>query len=72
MIAPFDEASKAPRSTMPGLRWPGSRVEVTNTSRRSIDLDGWTLLDRDGNRYRFEDLRLRGHATVCVSHGPGP
>jgi hypothetical protein len=44
---------------------------VSNTSRRSVDLDGWTLSDRGGNRYRFEDLRLSGHATVRVHTGRG-
>ncbi|WP_406415225.1 lamin tail domain-containing protein [Streptomyces sp. NBC_00873] len=46
-------------------------VEVTNTGRRAVDLDGWTLSDRDGNRYRFDDLRLPGYATVRVHTGRG-
>jgi hypothetical protein len=46
-------------------------VEVTNTGRRAVDLDGWTLSDRDGNRYRFDDLRLAGGATVRVHTGHG-
>jgi Lamin Tail Domain len=46
-------------------------VEVTNTGRRTVDLDGWTLSDRDGNRYRFDDLRLHGYATVRVHTGYG-
>ncbi|MCX4530183.1 lamin tail domain-containing protein [Streptomyces sp. NBC_00841] len=46
-------------------------VEVTNTGRRAVDLDGWTLSDRDGNRYRFDDLRLPGYATVRVHTGHG-
>jgi hypothetical protein len=46
-------------------------VEVTNTGRRAVDLDGWTLSDRDGNRYRFDDLRLPGRATVRVHTGRG-
>ncbi|MFB6781928.1 lamin tail domain-containing protein [Streptomyces sp. NPDC056352] len=46
-------------------------VEVTNTGRRAVDLDGWTLSDREGNRYRFDDLRLPGHATVRVHTGRG-
>ncbi|WP_327241128.1 lamin tail domain-containing protein [Streptomyces sp. NBC_01320] len=46
-------------------------VEVTNTGRRAVDLDGWTLSDRDGNLYRFDDLRLAGRATVRVHTGRG-
>ncbi|MFF3326435.1 lamin tail domain-containing protein [Streptomyces sp. NPDC002889] len=46
-------------------------VEVTNKGRRSVDLDGWTLRDRDGNRYRFEDYRLAGRATVRIHTGIG-
>ncbi|WP_328404057.1 lamin tail domain-containing protein [Streptomyces sp. NBC_00390] len=46
-------------------------VEITNKSRRSVDLDGWTLRDRDGNRYRFDDYRLAGRATVRIHTGFG-
>ncbi|MFC8263163.1 lamin tail domain-containing protein [Streptomyces sp. NPDC057291] len=46
-------------------------VEVTNTGRRAVDLDGWTLWDREGNLYRFDDLRLAGRATVRVHTGRG-
>ncbi|MFJ8074511.1 lamin tail domain-containing protein [Streptomyces sp. NPDC096176] len=46
-------------------------VEITNNSRRSVNLDGWTLRDRDGNRYRFDDFRLAGRATVRVHTGQG-
>ncbi|MCX4792692.1 MULTISPECIES: lamin tail domain-containing protein [unclassified Streptomyces] len=49
----------------------GEWVEVTNTGRRAVNLDGWTLSDRDGNRYRFDDLRLAGRATVRVHTGRG-
>ncbi|MFB7220136.1 lamin tail domain-containing protein [Streptomyces sp. NPDC056227] len=49
----------------------GEWVEVTNTGRRAVNLDGWTLSDRDGNRYRFDDLRLAGRATVRVHTGYG-
>ncbi|MET8329901.1 lamin tail domain-containing protein [Streptomyces sp. NPDC005181] len=49
----------------------GEWVEVTNTGRRAVNLDGWTLSDRSGNRYRFEDLRLAGRATVRVHTGYG-
>ncbi|MEE1805342.1 lamin tail domain-containing protein, partial [Streptomyces sp. BE133] len=49
----------------------GEWVEVTNTGRRAVNLDGWTLSDLDGNRYRFDDLRLAGRATVRVHTGRG-
>ncbi|WP_327240752.1 lamin tail domain-containing protein [Streptomyces sp. NBC_01318] len=46
-------------------------VEVTNTGYRPVNLNGWTLSDRDGNRYRFDDVRLAGRATVRVHTGRG-
>ncbi|MGW3658714.1 lamin tail domain-containing protein [Streptomyces sp. NPDC005151] len=49
----------------------GEWVEVTNTGRRAVDLDGWSLTDRSGNLYRFDDLRLAGRATVRVHTGFG-
>ncbi|MCM2410782.1 lamin tail domain-containing protein [Streptomyces sp. RKAG290] len=49
----------------------GEWVELTNQSRRAVNLDGWTLRDADGNRYRFDDVRLAGRATVRVHTGIG-
>ncbi|MEU9288458.1 lamin tail domain-containing protein [Streptomyces sp. NPDC048275] len=49
----------------------GEWVDVTNTSRRTVNLDGWTLSDEDGNRYTFRDYRLEGRATVRVHTGRG-
>ncbi|OKK16327.1 hypothetical protein AMK16_25395, partial [Streptomyces sp. CB00455] len=46
-------------------------VEVTNTGRHSVDLGGYTLTDRDGNRYRFNHLRLDGRSSVKVHTGQG-
>ncbi|MFD4693259.1 lamin tail domain-containing protein [Streptomyces sp. NPDC058463] len=46
-------------------------VEITNQSRRVVNLDGWTLRDEDGNRYRFDDVRLAGRTTVRVHTGIG-
>ncbi|MFD7631480.1 lamin tail domain-containing protein [Streptomyces sp. NPDC059851] len=46
-------------------------VEVTNTGRRSVELRGFTLTDRDGNRYRFDRLRLDGRSSVRVHTGHG-
>ncbi|WP_405579745.1 lamin tail domain-containing protein [Streptomyces sp. NBC_01190] len=45
-------------------------VTVTNESRRTADLNGWTLSDSDGNRYSFH-LRLAGHQSVRVHSGTG-
>ncbi|MET7981936.1 lamin tail domain-containing protein [Streptomyces sp. NPDC005281] len=46
-------------------------VEVTNSSRHGVNLDGWTLSDRTGNRYTFNHYRLGGRATVRVHTGFG-
>jgi len=46
-------------------------VELTNTSRRSVNLDGWTLSDEDGRTYTFEGFRLDGRSTVRVHTGFG-
>ncbi|MFE7807273.1 lamin tail domain-containing protein [Streptomyces sp. NPDC057430] len=51
----------------------GEWVEITNNSRHAVNLDGWTLRDSDGNRYRyrFDDHRLGGRATVRIHTGHG-
>ncbi|MFD3656483.1 lamin tail domain-containing protein [Streptomyces sp. NPDC058620] len=46
-------------------------IEITNNHRRAVNLDGWTLRDRDGNRYRFDNVRLAGRATVRIHTGVG-
>ncbi|MEU8948010.1 lamin tail domain-containing protein [Streptomyces sp. NPDC048489] len=46
-------------------------VDVTNTTRRPVDLDRWTLSDRDGRTYTFHHYRLAGRATVRVHTGIG-
>ncbi|OEJ21393.1 hypothetical protein AS594_38085 [Streptomyces agglomeratus] len=46
-------------------------IEITNSHRRAVNLDGWTLRDRDGNRYRFDHVRLAGRATVRIHTGVG-
>ncbi|GGT00731.1 lamin tail domain-containing protein [Streptomyces violaceus] len=46
-------------------------VEVTNTARRSINLDAWTLKDEDGRTYTFDHYRLEGRATVRIHTGHG-
>ncbi|MFC4494573.1 lamin tail domain-containing protein [Streptomyces ovatisporus] len=46
-------------------------VEVRNTGRKPVQLNGWTLTDRDGNRYRFHHVWLRGHDSVRVHTGIG-
>ncbi|OIJ68050.1 lamin tail domain-containing protein [Streptomyces mangrovisoli] len=46
-------------------------VEITNDTRRTVDLDGWTLSDRDGHTYTFRHVRLAGHDSVRVHTGVG-
>ncbi|MGW6746184.1 lamin tail domain-containing protein [Streptomyces sp. NPDC055025] len=46
-------------------------VEVTNNGRRPVNLNGWTLSDSDGNRYRFKNLWLDGRSSVRVHTGFG-
>ncbi|WP_406841889.1 lamin tail domain-containing protein (plasmid) [Streptomyces sp. AHU1] len=46
-------------------------IEVTNTFRRSVNLDGWTLSDEDGHTYTFDHYRLAGRSTVRVHTGYG-
>ncbi len=44
---------------------------MKNTGRHSVNLRGFTLTDRDGNRYRFNHLRLDGRSSVRVHTGHG-
>ncbi|MFI6006334.1 lamin tail domain-containing protein [Streptomyces sp. NPDC051366] len=46
-------------------------VEITNTTRDAINLRGWTLRDDDGNRYRFDNVRINGRATIRIHTGIG-
>ncbi|MFD5795387.1 lamin tail domain-containing protein, partial [Streptomyces diastatochromogenes] len=46
-------------------------VDITNNSRRDVNLSGWTLSDRDGNTYTFRHFWLGGRATVRVHTGVG-
>ncbi|MDX3529614.1 lamin tail domain-containing protein [Streptomyces sp. ID05-39B] len=46
-------------------------VELTNTTRHAVNLDGWTLSDRDGETYTFAHYRLRARATVRIHTGEG-
>jgi hypothetical protein len=46
-------------------------VELTNTSRCTVNLDGWTLQDEDGHTYTFDGYRLEGRATVRIHTGEG-
>ncbi|MGW1028580.1 lamin tail domain-containing protein [Streptomyces sp. NPDC002577] len=56
-----------------GSNWSlnGEWIEIANTSRRSVDLYGWTLRNEDGFRYRFGYLRLAAGSTVRVHTGIG-
>ncbi|MCX4762742.1 lamin tail domain-containing protein [Streptomyces sp. NBC_01275] len=46
-------------------------VELTNTTRHTINLDEWTLSDEQGETYTFSDYRLAPRATVRVHTGRG-
>ncbi|MEV4195518.1 lamin tail domain-containing protein [Streptomyces toxytricini] len=46
-------------------------VEVRNNGRQAVELRGFTLTDREGNRYRFDRLRLDGRSSVRVHTGHG-
>ncbi|MEU3611560.1 lamin tail domain-containing protein [Streptomyces sp. NPDC006872] len=46
-------------------------VELTNTTRQSVNLDGWTLEDESGHTYTFDNYRLAGRATVRIHTGDG-
>ncbi|MER5258096.1 MULTISPECIES: lamin tail domain-containing protein [unclassified Streptomyces] len=46
-------------------------VEVKNLSRHAVNLRGYTLTDKQGNRYRFDRLRLDGRSSVKVHTGYG-
>ncbi|MET7921931.1 lamin tail domain-containing protein [Streptomyces avermitilis] len=46
-------------------------VDITNTGRHSVNLDDWTLTNREGRTYTFHHLRLEGHSTVRVHTGNG-
>ncbi|MET9058275.1 MULTISPECIES: lamin tail domain-containing protein [Streptomyces] len=46
-------------------------VELTNTTRQTVNLNGWKLSDRDGDTYTFRNYRLAPRATVRVHTGVG-
>ncbi|MEV6699322.1 lamin tail domain-containing protein [Streptomyces sp. NPDC051453] len=46
-------------------------VAITNNTRHAVNLRGWTLKDEDGNRYRFNDVRLAGRSTIRIHTGEG-
>ncbi|MFF3208412.1 lamin tail domain-containing protein [Streptomyces sp. NPDC002962] len=46
-------------------------VELTNTTRNAVNLDGWTLRDESGHTYTFDHYRLAGRATVRIHTGEG-
>ncbi|NBM15796.1 lamin tail domain-containing protein, partial [Streptomyces sp. GC420] len=46
-------------------------VDIRNTGGRAVDLDEWTLSNRDGDTYTFRDLHLDAGSTVRVHTGIG-
>jgi hypothetical protein len=59
------------RNDRSGRNLNGEWVEVKNTGRHAVNLRNWTLSDREGNRFRFKNLRLAGHSAVRVHTGFG-
>ncbi|WP_371591622.1 lamin tail domain-containing protein [Streptomyces sp. NBC_00513] len=49
----------------------GEWVEIRNTTRQAVNFRGWTLRDSDGNRYRFNNVRIGGRATIRIHTGSG-
>ncbi|WP_373287340.1 lamin tail domain-containing protein [Streptomyces lacrimifluminis] len=46
-------------------------VDLTNTTRNTVNLDGWTLTDQAGHTYTFDQYRLAGRTTVRIHAGEG-
>lgn len=46
-------------------------VAITNSSRREVNLDRWTLSDKEGHTYTFHHYRLAGRSSVRVHTGIG-
>ncbi|WNO73398.1 MULTISPECIES: lamin tail domain-containing protein [unclassified Streptomyces] len=46
-------------------------VDIKNTSRKPVKLNGWTLTDKAGHRYTFRHFTLAGRSTVRVHTGIG-
>ncbi|MFF5147887.1 lamin tail domain-containing protein [Streptomyces sp. NPDC013157] len=64
----YDSPGRDDRSTRSlNKEW----VDVTNTTRRAVNLDHWTLTDEAGHTYTFRHFRLDGRATVRVHTGEG-
>ncbi|MFF1542687.1 lamin tail domain-containing protein [Streptomyces sp. NPDC058291] len=47
------------------------RVQLVNPTRHWVDLDGWTLANRDGHAYTFHHYRLAARTTVRIHTGQG-
>jgi hypothetical protein len=47
-------------------------ADLTNTTRHTVNLDGWTLEDASGHTYTFDHYyRLAGRATIRIHTGEG-
>jgi hypothetical protein len=46
-------------------------VTLTNTTSKRVSLRGWSIRNRDGDRYTFGRYTLRPGARVVVHTGPG-
>ncbi|MBD9731852.1 lamin tail domain-containing protein [Streptomyces sp. H28] len=49
----------------------GEWVRITNTTRHAVNLRGWTLRNEEGQRYRFDNVRLAGRSSIHVHTGIG-
>lgn len=46
-------------------------MDITNSTRRAVNLNGWSLRDEDGHTFTFRHVRLDGRSTVRVNTGVG-
>ncbi|MBN0043139.1 lamin tail domain-containing protein [Streptomyces actuosus] len=46
-------------------------VDITNSTRRAVNLNNWTLKNEDGRTYTFHHYRLAARTTVRVHTGTG-
>lgn len=44
-------------------------MEITNTGRRAVNLDSWTLQDEDSHTFTFHHYRLDARSTVRIHTG---
>jgi len=45
---------------------PDERITIDNDEGKSVDLNGWTLINSEGDRYTFEDLEIPAYGNAYV------